>query len=384
MLAGRLEKAIEKYGGTIRYETEVTGILFESGRASGVRTSDGSEFRAKALVYTGAVKNLYGKLLPQEQTTAAEREKIARLIMSWPSVVMYGIVRADVIPPGTHPIEMFVDNRESLDESEVTIYLSSLEDPSLCPAGKHVFTMLGPSFAKWPAPGSPGDRSPAYAEQKRTEAKRLLALLERHFPGFEAAIEYCEIGSPTTIERYLLKPGGSVVGTKNSMGQELMRRPHARTRWPGLYLAGECTVMGSGAPAVTVSGVSAADVVLRELGMEEYRYHPGQNNLMRVVDGPVGRRPEPRTPPDTASLCQWCETHYCRNACPARIDIRGTLRRMEVGNLLGARRLLPLPLPCAGCSSRPCERACYRTSFAGSPVPIVSNLEWLAASESPA
>ena len=142
--------------------------------------------------------------------------------------------------------------------------------------------------------------------------------------------------------------------------------------------------MGSGAPAVTVSGVSAADVILREHGMEEYRYHPGQKNLMRVVDGPVERRPEPRTPPDTASLCQWCETHYCRDACPAHIDIRGTLRRMEVGNFLGARRLLPLPLPCAACSSRPCERACYRTTFAGSPVPIVSNLEWLAASGSPA
>ena len=118
------------------------------------------------------MKNLYDRLLPLEQTTAAEREKIARLVMSWPSVVMYGIVRADVIPPGTYPIEMFVDNRESLDESEVTIYLSSLEDPSLCPAGKHVFTMLGPSFAQWPAPGSPGDRSPAYAQQKRAEAKR--------------------------------------------------------------------------------------------------------------------------------------------------------------------------------------------------------------------
>jgi len=164
------------------------------------------------------------------------------------------------------------------------------------------------------------------------------------------------------------------------MGQELMRRPHAKTRWPGLYLAGESTVMGTGTPAVTVSGVSAADMVLRERGMREYRYYPGQKNLVTVVEGPVARRPEPRTPPDTASLCQWCETHFCRTACPAAIDIRGILRRMEVGNFLGARRLLSSPLPCRECPSRPCESACYRTSFAGSPVPIAANLEWLASS----
>jgi prolycopene isomerase len=380
MLSGRLEKAIEKHGGTILYETEVTGILFDGERVSGVRTRTGGEFRAAAVIYAGAVKNLYGKLLPRERTTAAEREKIEKLAMTSPSVVLYGIVRADAVPPGTLPVEMFVENKESLDESEVTVYISSLEDPSMCPEGKHVFTMIGPSFRSWPAPNDPEDHGPAYLEQKQAEAKRMLALLERRFPGFERAIEYCEIGSPTTIERYLLKPGGSVAGPKNAMGQQLMKRPHAKTRWPGLYLAGESTVMGTGTPAVTVSGVSAADMVLRERGMREYRYYPGQKNLVAVVEGPVARRPEPRTPPGTASLCQWCETHFCRTACPAAIDVRGIMRRMEVGNFLGARRLLPSPLPCRECSSRPCERACSRTSFAGSPVPIAANLEWLASS----
>jgi prolycopene isomerase len=381
-LAGRMEKAVEKRGGTIRYETEVTEILFEDRRAAGVRTRDGAEFRAGSVIYAGAIKNLYGKLLPRERTTAAERAKVAGLVMTWPSVVLYGVVRADVIPEGTLPVEMFVDNRDALDEREVTVYISSLEDPSLCPPGKHVFTMIGPSFASWPTAGGPGDRTPAYGEQKKAEAKRLLGLLDRRFPGFERAIEFIEIGSPTTIERYLLKNGGSVAGPKNAMGQELMRRAHAATRWPGLFLAGESTVMGTGTPAVTVSGVSAADMVLRERGMKEYRYYPGQKNLVTVVDGPVARRPEPTAAPATASLCQWCEEHFCRNACPASIDIRGILRRMEVGNPDGARRLLPTPLPCAGCAARPCEKACYRATFAGSPVPVVSNLEWLASGES--
>jgi hypothetical protein len=56
---------------------------------------------------------------------------------------------------------------------------------------------------------------------------------------------------------------------------------------------------------------------------------------------------------------------------------------MEMENLDGAGRTLDEtggePLPCRSCSGRPCERACLRTTFAGSPVPIVENLLWLSA-----
>jgi len=69
-------------------------------------------------------------------------------------------------------------------------------------------------------------------------------------------------------------------------------------------------------------------------------------------------------------------------ACPSRIDVRGILRRMEMENFDGARGRLREtggePLPCPSCPGRPCERACLRTKFAGSPVPIVDNLAWLA------
>ncbi len=153
VLAGRMEKAVEKRGGTIRYETEAVEILFDGGRAAGVRTRDGTRFRAGAVIYAGAIKNLYEKLLPRDRTTEAERAKIAGLVMTSPSVVLYGVVRAEAIPEGTFPVEMFVDNRDALDESEVTVYISSLEEPSLCPPGKHVFTMIGPSFASWPTAG---------------------------------------------------------------------------------------------------------------------------------------------------------------------------------------------------------------------------------------
>ncbi len=43
---------------------------------------------------------------------------------------------------------------------------------------------------------------------------------------------------------------------------------------------------------------------------------------------------------DDASLCQWCEDAPCLTVCPAEYDIRGILRRIEVGNYQGAYSIL--------------------------------------------
>lgn len=383
-LSGRLERAVERRGGRFLYETEVTGILLdERGRARGVRTAAGEELAAPQVIYAGAVHPLYRKLLPPDAVPPAERERIERLVLTHPSVVLYAHVKADAVPAGTMPVEMFVDNKTALDESEVTMYLSSLEDPSLSPEGTHVVTLIGPSMKqRWPRPSDPDYRGPAYLEAKEREAARMIGLLDRRYPGFAGKVIRWELGTPSTIERYLGKPNGSVAGPKQAIGQELMRRPHARTRWPGLYLCGESTVMGTGTPAVTISGISAADVALRDRGMPEYRWHPGQENFVTVREGPVPRRPTPTTAPATASLCQWCEVPVCRAACPARIDVRGVLRRLEMDNVDGARRCLREtggdPLPCRSCVDRPCERVCVRRRYAGAPVPILENLAWVA------
>ena len=110
----------------------------------------------------GAGHPLSRRLLPREVVPPADRARIERMALTHPSLVLYGQVKADAVPPGTMPVEMFVDNMTALDESEVTMYVSSLEDPSLCPEGTHVFTLIGPSMSAWPRPADP-----AYPLQKK-------------------------------------------------------------------------------------------------------------------------------------------------------------------------------------------------------------------------
>jgi prolycopene isomerase len=72
LLAGTLEKAIEEHGGVMRCGCTADEILFEHGKPCGVRSESGEILRAKQLVYSGTVWNLYGKLLRGQALTKRE------------------------------------------------------------------------------------------------------------------------------------------------------------------------------------------------------------------------------------------------------------------------------------------------------------------------
>ena len=67
-----------------------------------------------------------------------------------------------------------------------------------------------------------------------------------------------------------MKEKGAVAGPKQQLGQHMLKRLKTKGDIEGLYNCGESTVMGTGTPAVTVSGISVANLILRECNMEEY------------------------------------------------------------------------------------------------------------------
>ncbi len=44
---------------------------------------------------------------------------------------------------------MLVGSPDQLDESEVTAYIFSIDDETLCPNERHVVMAIGPSFGNW-------------------------------------------------------------------------------------------------------------------------------------------------------------------------------------------------------------------------------------------
>jgi prolycopene isomerase len=206
----------------------------------------------------------------------------------------------------------------------------------------------------------------------------MLSLIERRMPGFVASLGSRIEASPSTIWRYLGKVGGAVAGPKQKMGQHLILRQKARGPVKGLYFAGESTVMGTGTPAVTVSGISAANRILRDFGLEPFTAgHGGLSAVTVIPSGTRGNTPETDLGRE-ASRCRWCEAAPCSAACPAGYDVPGIMRRLESGNLKGAaQQIIARRTAACGCEAcaasgkvPPCESACILAESAGASLRI--------------
>lgn len=379
---GKLEKAIEKYGGKLIYGREVVSFNIEDGKVKEAILDNGEKISKDYFVFSGTLYNLYSKLLPEGSVPEKVKKRFLSFIPSPSSIVMYAIVDKKAFPETIMPIEMLTENKKALDETEITLYIPTVDDPFLNVEGNHTVIAIGPSFKKWPSASSESYKDEkfrtAYEQMKESEAKRIISYIDSHFPGFKKGLKYYEIGTPTTIERYTLKNFGSVVGPKQMTGQELLKRPHAQTSIENLFMCGESTVMGTGTPAVVVSGISAADIILRKEGLPELRYDAKLNYVKRIEKV---TEPYPKSElQKLSSLCEWCEVDSCRISCPYSIDVRGILRRLYVENKLGAKKLLKEDssgkFSCLKCEKQ-CEKACKRNIIFGEPVPIFNILESL-------
>jgi prolycopene isomerase len=386
-----LEKAIERYGGTLLYDNLVEEIVFENRRACGVKLANGTIIKGQRIVSDTTVWNLYNRLIPKEESSQEQRAWANAQIPTYPATVLYVAVDKKVFPEDINAVEYYVRDLTQIEMGDITLYIPSVDDFSLGPPSEHIITMFSPSPDQdWPHPSEKEYQSIEYQERKLKQAEEILNEVEKRIPDFKSGIKQLHIASPSTIERYTLKNGGCVGGPKQMIGQDLTRRLSGKTDWPGLFACGDSTTMGMGMPAVTASGFGAANVILRELGRKEFHRKDFEHEFVTYVESnPAWNIPETIDgDPDNASLiareCQHCEDQICRKTCPAGIDIPGFIRRIEARNYVGAARLIreknPLAEICGHVcpSGRLCESVCHRLSFDSKPVKIRELHRWVA------
>ncbi|MGE4584963.1 MAG: FAD-dependent oxidoreductase [Sphaerochaeta sp.] len=343
MLPGKLEKVVEENGGTMIAGAEVVSILFADGKPNGVLLSDGRKLFSDQLIYSGTVWNLYGKLIDPAWSTEARRSWAAGQVPTYPSVVLYALVDAKAIDEKALPVEMLVGNPSAIDEQEVTVYIPSLDDHTLCEPGREVVIAIGPSFVDWT-----NLDEEAYQKQKQAEAQRMLSYLATRFTSITEHVVYQELASPRTIERYTMKNNGAVAGPKQMLGQHMFKRLHIRTEWDTLFCCGESTIMGTGTPTVTTSGIAAANAVLKARGLETFTYDPKRAEYVHLFSPPYtyeqlyrDSEGERKTVQQAARQCLLCEHPAC--CAGTDWDVPAIMRRVMVGNWVGAQRLVRIP-----------------------------------------
>jgi len=391
MLPNKLEKSIESNGGQVVYREVVEEILIWQGKAYGVRLVDGMEIKADAIVANVPIWNLYGKMINRRHIKPRRMKWAQNMEPTYGTVVLYIAVKGEAVPEKAKHIEMYAENIHDFSGPNYTVFIPSVDDPSICPDGTHSLTVIVPTKLKWPRPDDPFYQSEEYNKLKDQEAEKVIAKMEkRDFPNIRENILSMEVATPTTLERFTMRPYGNVGGPKLTNKQHFYNRLKARSEWKNLYCTGDSTSMGEGVVASTVSGIGAAVRVLEDLGRAPMVPRKYAKQYVNLVPGrPWASAPDPSEPITEAAAqsiaqeCQYCENPACRDACPANIETCLFTRRIEAGNFLGAARALrevnPLSAICGQIcpAERFCEKECNRLDFDDKPVRIRDLHGWV-------
>jgi all-trans-retinol 13,14-reductase len=294
-IATAIVAQIENAGGTVVTSAEVSAVLLDGTKATGVRMSDGREFRSRVVLSDAGAANTYERLLPPELPTLTSlRRKLRSLQPSTAHVSLYvGLSRSDaalglegtnlwVYPSFDHDanVEQFARN---IDAPLPAVYLSfpSAKDPDFQRRhpGKstvEAITMLPYAvFDRW------GEtrwkrRGDEYEALKELLAARLRAELERHVPSVVGSIAHTELSTPVTTRHFMNYGLGEIYGIASTPDRFLMRELGARTPIRRLYLTGQ-DAASLGVVGALFGGVIGASAATGR-------------NFFSVVSGPYAAR----------------------------------------------------------------------------------------------
>lgn len=264
-IAQKLAEGLVKAGGRIEYKAKVESVILEQGRAVGVKLTNGKTYLGKRIISNATRWDTFAKLIPAAAMPKAEKQWQKRYQKSPSFLSIHLGVAAEVLPPGTECHHILLEDWEKMEESQGTVFVSipTLLDPSLAPPGHHIIHTFTPSWVEEWQELTPRD----YQAKKEAAAERLLARLEKIFPGLEQGLDFMEVGTPRSHRRFLGREDGTYGPIPSKKLWGLVGMPFNRTAIPGLYCVGDSTFPGQGLNAVAFSGFACAHRVAVDLGL---------------------------------------------------------------------------------------------------------------------
>jgi len=260
-----LVRVLKSHGGEIEYKTFVDKIILENGKAAGIETRKGKRIRAGQVVSNIAARATFLNLVGEKNLPRGFVASLNRLQISLSAFYVYLGIDMDPRSTGFDAPETIVyesyDNTkewELLLKGETAIpcfgiAIPTFVDTSLAPPGKHVVIVM--TMAPYQL------RNKSWREEKERFAEKLIAKAEKLIPGLSQHIAVQDAATPSTYERYTLNSLGAAMGWAFTP-EMFLKRLEQKTPIPNLYLAGHWTVPGGGVPAVALSGLRAARMIL--------------------------------------------------------------------------------------------------------------------------
>ena len=272
-LSDYLASFIQNHGGKILYRHMVTKILTESGRATGVeyKKMRGKEAplltaKGKFIIANAAIPNVIKMMEGDPHKQIEERTAGMKTACSILTVYLglnqppskFGSKHYSTFVIGDH-IHNLSDMAEDLKSHDYTRKSFAFVDYSqigadLTPEGKYFMVIATTDYIEnWE-----GLSRTEYREKKKEISEILVRRLEKELPGIAEAIEYVEMATPKTIQRYTLNPGGTVYGYAQTVEQSGRNRIRAKSPVEGLYFASAWAFPGGGFSGAIISGYLCA------------------------------------------------------------------------------------------------------------------------------
>jgi phytoene dehydrogenase-like protein len=283
-LAHALERACSELRVEIVREAEVSKILVERGRASGIALADGTVLEADIVASSVDAHLTFERFVEPGELPQHFRDAVARIDYSSASAKInlalgeppqFTCLRSDGVGPQHHgtmhisPTLDFIERAyddakygQPSREPVLEITMPTSLDDTVAPPGKHLLSM----FVQY-APYDLADGR-QWDDIKEDFADRCIDLLGRYAPNVPGAIEHRQVLSPLDLERTFGLTGGNIMQGAMHLHQLFSFRPVAgwsdhRTPIRGLYLCGAASHPGGG--VMGACGKNAATEILRDL-----------------------------------------------------------------------------------------------------------------------
>jgi 1-hydroxycarotenoid 3,4-desaturase len=266
-LAVALAAIATRRGARIRYGAEVTSVIAQSGQVSAVDLSNGERIAADAVVATADVAAIAQGLFGREAAKAsAGCPEAARALsaMTWSCVAQargFPLLRHNVFFSRDYrgEFESLFDRRQMPTEPTVYVCAQDRDDipTTTSETAERLFILIN-------APAI-GDRHRFELAEVNQCAQRTFGLLERCGLNIAATPGMMQITTPTDFNRLFPGTGGALYGRSSHGWMASFQRPGARTKLPGLYLAGGSAHPGPGVPMAALSGRMAAASLIEDL-----------------------------------------------------------------------------------------------------------------------
>ena len=278
--AKHLIPTITKNGGEARTGVLVTGLLFESDSVVCVKTNNGAEIEAKAVISNIGARETIDTLLPAVSKHKDWMEEIRALPSSIAHFNMFLGFEGDIEAAGatkanhwffpTGEVDVVWASAPDEPPPHMTISFGSLKNPSHDPGPKQKHTGQLLVWADWSTVAEwsdmpPSERGKDYADFKRRAEETMMEQFAKYFPDLAKMVVYRELATPLSTVSFTGHRKGAFYGLDVTPDRVMCDALRAKTPIPGLYFSGQ-DVTSPGIPGALAGGsIAAASVDSRVL-----------------------------------------------------------------------------------------------------------------------